>query len=192
MLVPALLVERVVEVDAVDAQDVEAGDAGAGGAFDDALGGQPQRGGELCGCVVEIDGDQHDRRIGILAGDKLDLVGAERFGIETAAQRGEPGIAFEASGAGRQLDLGEVAQVVGELGRGLVAAVGFDLEAAQDDFLEGRRNIRAERAQRPRIAPEPAAQAAHQLRIAEGTTSGGKEIHQHAQREEIFDMMHRV
>ena len=76
-------------------------------------------------------------------------------------------------------------QIERKLGRALVAPLGLDLEAAQQDLLQPWRAVGAQRARRHRVGVEPPAQATHASRVAERPLPGGEVIEHHAERVQV-------
>src|SRR6202011_1592900 len=94
-------------------------------------------------------------------------------------------VTLQAVRARREQDAFGIAQCKCKIGRALRPRRGIDLEAAQDDLLQGGRHVLAPDARRYGIAPQPAAPLRRAFRIAERALAGGQEIQDHAEREEI-------
>jgi len=111
VLVPALLVERLVERDAVVLEDVQAGDTRVGDGLEDAAERRPDRLEEGLGALGEVDGDGDHRRRRDLRGD---VGAARRRGralLEAAPERGPPRVAPELLRAPGELELRGMGQV---------------------------------------------------------------------------------
>ncbi len=105
--------------------------------------------------------------------------------VESPPQHRGKRVAPQSLGSRGQLDLIVMGEIEGELRRGRVAVARLDLEATQHDFLQPRRIVRPQPARRYRIAPQPAAHAAHRLAFAEWPHAGREEVEQNAQCEQI-------
>ena len=182
----ALGVDQVVHADAGDLHHADAGQPRAGLGQHDAAHRLAQLLQQIGGGVVDVDGGQDD-------GAALELfadVGTVLRGF--GAQREEPALEGLDGAALLQLrrargqgHLGRVLQIERQLRGGLVAALGLDLQAAQDHFLQPGRAVGAQRARRHRVDVEPPAQAAHAVGLAERPLAGGEVVEHHAQREQV-------
>src|SRR5581483_6458110 len=84
-----------------------------------------------------------------------------------------------------QRHLPRMLQIEADLGRGVMAQLRLDLEAAQDDLLQPGRDVRTQAARRRRIVIEAAAPLPDRGRLAERPLAGGEEIENDAEREQV-------
>mmetsp|Transcript_10601 Transcript_10601/g.43296 ORF Transcript_10601/g.43296 Transcript_10601/m.43296 type:complete len:454 (-) Transcript_10601:1354-2715(-) len=181
----ALLVGQLVDADAVDLHDRHAGQPRAGLGLHDAAHRVAELGQQRRRCVVDVDSRHHD-------GAACQLLAGRLHRRRLRAQRKKPALEAPQRAAGLQ-PLGSCgeghaarfAQVQCELGGALVATLGLDLQAVQDDFLQPGRQLRADRPRWHRVDIEPPAQPAHRRGLAKGTLAGGQVVEHDAQREQV-------
>ena len=135
--------------------------------------------------VVDVDCGHDDRAARhLLANPGLHL-GLGTQGKKPALQGPDAAADLHTLGALGQLHAFRMTQVECQLCRTLVAALGLDFEAMQDDLLQPGWNFGVDRAWRHRVDIEPAAQAAHRARLAEGPLAGGQVVEHHAERKQV-------